>query len=636
MNYLYIRNLPKNGEHENIAHNFYKQYKCSLIPLVIIQIAMNITQTPKFIYSPDDFPPLNSTTSSCYISYFREQFVFFHFNLTRKLNITVYKHLFNHLVQVLSLLKKQIQINTNKLKYIEILNNFYKLILFTRDFSYGKGERTLTYILITAFYEVYPTLAIYALYQIIPTITMTNPPEISLLQGSLTLCGSWKDAILLCDFIRDFSTNGEQHTLIDVCIELIVNQLIKDNHTWKFSEHAMDTQYISNVAKWIPREKKKYSWLFERLVIQWAKQVYPYILNSAITMDSKRKAITKCRSRFRKQISYLNKQLHTPEIKMTQRLWDEIEPVNVNQRTYMKHFDKFTSYHTDFCDKYNANCRFTNKVFFGSLPSYDFLIKHAVRIINNNNNNNYYNDSVIQQRNSLNLIWKQMMNIFKVGAFQFTIPVIDVSESMLQNDTSAFYNAIGIAITVACNSNIESRIIAVAKSSVWIQFHHTDSFMDIMDTFFYSIAPIQGSPLLWSSATDLIIQGIYGSNSTTRFVDNLNILFVSDFSHNDTYNILTEFTPDITDIFIQNGFNLAPYVFYWNIATHHTLDVSSIMSHNKNRAFSGYSIHTLHDMTQIIENQTYDIVSPYDAAALTVDKYRYLPLSTYLYSLCSI
>ena len=240
---------------------------------------MNITQAPGFIYNQDDFPPLIYNTSSYSISYFREQFVFFQFNLTRKLNNAVYKQLFEHLVQVLSLLKKQIQTNTNKLKYIEILDNFYKLILFTRDISCGKGERTLTYILITAFYEVYPTLAIFAIYQIIPTVSMTNNPENSILQGSLTLCGSWKDAILLCDFIREFS--GVLHALIGVCVELIVNQLIKDNNTWKFSEHAMDTQYISNVAKWIPREKKKYNWLFEHIVIRWANQVCPYILNSA-------------------------------------------------------------------------------------------------------------------------------------------------------------------------------------------------------------------------------------------------------------------------------------------------------------------------------------------------------------------
>lgn len=585
---------------------------------------MNTSNITEFILQNDDFPTLNSTTSSHSISYFREQFVFFQFNLTRKSNNDNYKLLFNNLVDVLSLLKKQIQTNTINQQYIEILDNFYKLILFTRDISNGKGERTLSYILITAFYEVYPALAIYALHFMIPTVSINNTANVSFLYGS------WKDTITLCDFIRDFSHKGDQHALIDICIELIVKQLIYDNYTWKFTEHAMDTRYISNVAKWIPRENKKYDWLFERIAIQWAKLVYPYILNSAITEESTRKAITKCKQRFRKQISYLNKQISTPEIKMTQNLWDNIHHYNVNQKTYAKHFDKLTSYHSDFCENYNENIQLSQKLFFGSLPSYDFIIKQALRIIHNNDNNP--SDSIIRQRNSLNLIWKRMMNIFKHGAFQFTIPVIDVSKTIIHNDINAFYNAIGIAITVAMNSNINSRIIAVANSSVWIQINHNDSFMDIIETFFKSIEPIQGSTLLPFSAIDLIITGIKGSKSNTRFIDNLNILFISDFLQKDYYS-MSYF--NITNIFIHNGFNIAPYVFYWNISTDNTTDIYSIMNYNKNRVFSGYSIYTLHDLILIIQNQMYDIITPYDAAVISVDKNRYLPLSTYLYKLCS-
>ena len=257
MKKLYTRKITNRDEHENIAHNHYKQYKCYFTPFIIIQVTMDSIQTPAYIHRPEDFPPFISNSSSYYISYFREQFVFFQFNLTNKLNTDTFVFLFHHFVQVLSLLKKQIQNNPNNIKYIEILDNYYKLILFTRDISYGKGERKLTYLLITAFYEVYPTLAIYALHQIIPTISNSNYPDFSVHQDSRTLCGSWKDAIGLCDFIRNFSKRGDQHALIELCIKLIVKQLIKDNHTWKFTEHAMDTRYISNVAKWIPREKKK-------------------------------------------------------------------------------------------------------------------------------------------------------------------------------------------------------------------------------------------------------------------------------------------------------------------------------------------------------------------------------------------
>ena len=627
MKKIYTRNISNNVEPENITHNHCKQYKCYSTPLFIKQVTMDSIQTPAYIHRSEDFPPFIVSSSSKYIYHFREQFVFFQFNLTKKLNTEDFELLFHRFVQVLSLLKKQIQNNPNNSKYIEILDNYYKLILFTRDISYGKGERKLTYLLITAFYEVYPTLAIYALHQIIPTISHENYQDFYAQPGSLTLCGSWKDTIGLCDFIREFSKQGDQHALIELCIELIVKQVIFDNHTWKFTEHAMDTRYISNVAKWIPREKKKYSWLFEPIAIRWAKQVYPYILNSAKTEQSKGKAITKCKGRFRKQISYLNKQLLTPEIKMTQCLWDEIQPINVNQRTYTKHFDKLTTYHTDFCDKYDANMHVHNKLFFGSLPTYDSLIKHAVRIINNPNQIG----SIERQRTSLNKLWNQMMRHFNHGAFQFTIPVIDVSQTMISNDTNAFYNAVGIALSVASNSFIESRVIAVANSSVWIQFQHTDSFVDMIETFFTSIAPIQGSPLIQNTSIDLIIQGIKGSVSTTRFVEKLNILFVSDFSQNNDSH-LHEFYPNVKDLFIQNGFDVAPYVFYWNIATHHILDVSPIMDYTKNRVFSGSSMHLLHDFIDIIEKQTYDVCSPYDAAVLSVDKHRYLPLSTYLYS----
>ena len=90
------------------------------------------------------------------------------------------------------------------------------------------------------------------------------------------------------------------------------------------------------------------------------------------------------------------------------------------------------------------------------------------------------------------------------------------------------------------------------------------------------------------------------------------------------------------DLFIQNEFDVAPYVFYWNIATHHTISVSSIMDYTKNRVFSGSSIHLLHDFIDIIEKQTHDVISPYEAAVFSVDKHRYLPLSTYLYSWFSI
>ena len=68
---------------------------------------MDSIQTPAYIHRPEDFPPFIVNSSSKYISHFREQFVFFQFNLTKKLNTEDFELLFHRFVQVLSLLKKQ-------------------------------------------------------------------------------------------------------------------------------------------------------------------------------------------------------------------------------------------------------------------------------------------------------------------------------------------------------------------------------------------------------------------------------------------------------------------------------------------------------------------------------------------------
>ena len=53
-----------------------------------------------------DFPVLECTTSSHMASYFREQLIYFQFNLTRKHNSDILETLYAQFVQVLQSLKK--------------------------------------------------------------------------------------------------------------------------------------------------------------------------------------------------------------------------------------------------------------------------------------------------------------------------------------------------------------------------------------------------------------------------------------------------------------------------------------------------------------------------------------------------
>jgi hypothetical protein len=429
--------------------------------------------------------------------------------------------------------------------------------------------------------------------------------------------------ITICDFLREHSNHGDKHPLIDTCIEMAVLQLIKDNKTWKFSIRAINPHYISNVAKWIPREHKKYDWMFDRFATCWAKKVYPHILNSANTPESREKAATKCKQLFRKQISYLNKKLQTPEIRMTQGNWDEIDPLHIPVGTYMKHFDKLNA-GVHRTDVYSDPPCIT-----GSFPTFAFLIKHAVRIladgVRDSAGARAGADSLARARDQLNSQWRRCMNHFQPGAFQFTIPILDVSSAMQQTDPEAFYNAIGLAMTIACKSSLECRIIAIASSPVWIQWERTDTFMDIIENIFGSIMSIRSSHLQYSQSIDLIMQGIRGSHSTPRFIENMNIVVISDFSTN-IHKV------DVSALFTSNLFTAVPTMFFWNISTQGVVEPFVTSAQHPHYFYSGTSIHTLRDMQAVVEAGRIPI---YNAAVAALEKPRYLTASTYLHSLCS-
>lgn len=588
---------------------------------------MNLTMELDLNTNITDFPCLDCATSSHMTSYFREQLIYFQFNLTRKHNYDVLETLYTQLVQVLQSLKKCMHENENKQEYIQILDAFYCLLFYTRDMYEGKGERTLSYLLVMAFYDVYPVLAIYALHEFVRNSHKSLDMEHYESVGSPAI-GSWKDMIAICDFLREYSNNGDKHPLIDTCIEMVVLQLIKDNNTWKFSIRAMNSQYISNVAKWIPREHKKYDWLFDRFVTCWAKKVYPHILNTAITPESREKAATKCKRLFRKQISYLNKQLQTPEIRMTQGNWDTIDPLHIPIGTYMKHFDKLNDGGGG-GGLHNADRYIEQPCITRSFPSFGFLIKHAIRLLADCDGAVTGAGTDVggeaRARDQLNTQWRRCMNRFQPGAFQFAIPILDVSAAMQQTDPEAFYNAIGLAMTIACKSSIESRIIAIASSPVWIQWERADSFMDIIENIFGAIMSIRSSHLQYNQAIDLIMQGIRGSHSTPRFIENMNIVVISDFSTN-IHKV------DVSALFTSSLFASVPTMFFWNISTQGVVEPFITSPQYPHYFYSGTSIHSLRDLQTVIEAGRIPI---YDAAVAALEKPRYSAASAYLHSLCS-
>ena len=139
----------------------------------------------------------------------------------------------------------------------------YKLIFQTRDIKFGKGERHITYMMIHVWYKFYPVLAINALHMIMRS------------DDIWIQYGAWNDFKYFCQYIKDID---DAHPLID-CAIAIVNARLSDPY----------------VAKWIPREHRKFDWLFERLVVHrfggaanWQRRAYRKLIAKPASLNKTR------------------------------------------------------------------------------------------------------------------------------------------------------------------------------------------------------------------------------------------------------------------------------------------------------------------------------------------------------------
>ena len=133
------------------------------------------------------------------------------------------------------------------------LRTLFLMIPYCRDIILGKGERDITYHMIYTWYQVFPVLALKAIYLLFP---MRNgfPP-----------IGSWCDVKYFCLFIEKISPLGLYDPLITVIVSIANRQLYAD---LLYIDGCSIDKSISNVSKWIPRESH-HSELFSIFVRNW-------------------------------------------------------------------------------------------------------------------------------------------------------------------------------------------------------------------------------------------------------------------------------------------------------------------------------------------------------------------------------
>lgn len=498
----------------------------------------------------NEFPALSVNDHH---SLFKERICYFYLNLIRKSSHKNVLELSKQLTEVLCLLKMFIRKSQDE--YLPYLSLFYRMLGQTRDIIYGKGEHEISYMMLLVFYEIYPTLAIYALHRYVQPTNSVDTPY-----------GSWRDIKYLCEYIREHSSKGDNHELIKICLELMNSQLFNDLEAWQFSVHPRSRKHISNVAKWIPRENKQFNWLFERLAINWATHNMAYIFETLTKPNSIIKAVTKAKRIYRKKISFLNKALDTTEIKQCSQKIEEIEPKHVAWHTFMKQHrlvfgldEKYKECSQKIREHMIKNKKNnTHDYYYSNYYPISFFVKRALCLISK------ADEEKKVETNILNKLWSRFSKTLSRTGYDNLLPMLDASFYIQAMDSEEYYNAIGFSILIAERSKFGKRILAVDYQSTWINLDGCKDFVSMIENIHQTMLSRSNTMINFNSAMELFIYSLLQTKSTRRFIENMSIVLFSDFK-----SILS------IDFFKEPFSKLGlpfPNIICWNLAKHELIE----------------------------------------------------------------
>jgi hypothetical protein len=508
----------------------------------------------------EEFPYLNTSDLS---SYFQEQIVHLYLNITRKTNDLVVKELASQFRELLVLLKQELVNHRcngfldSDFKYLPYIDFAYRLVAHTRDIVGGKGEHELFYMMIYELHRLFPSLSVYLLHNYIGVCKVGSS------------LGCWRDMKYLCNYVRNISPKGSDDSIIDICIELMNKQLKKDIESWRFSVNAGSRKHISNVAKWIPREKRRFNWLFEKLALHWCNNYGRWKLDA--DNYNYYSALTKCKRQYRKVIARMNKILDTTEIKQCYQLWDDINVDNVSKYTVMKQSKLFLCYGnkdeiTDVLDFFKDVSKRTcsQKYIERSVPiksSYrnneiiqlpiSYFVKEAMHILRTGNTNIAYHDV-------LNSNWEKFSRTFDSYRFDNTLPMVDVSYKMIENDTEAFYVGVGMSILIAQKSSFGKRILALENKPTWVNLEDSDDFLSIIEKFSEIIRSQNNTCFCFERGIDMIVTALYESDFLCKKMKL--VLFSNGLSGN-----IEKYYDYVENQFTLMNFYI-PKLVFWNLS----------------------------------------------------------------------
>lgn len=470
------------------------------------------------------------------------------------------------------------------MKFERELTNLYKLIGHTRDVVKGKGEYSLAYMQVWTWFKHFPDLAIRAFDTFFYLNDSKEQPY-----------GSWKDVKYFCEYVmkREDNALGKKHPLIRHAVELIAYQILED-------VKAQDKK-ITLAAKWCPREKGRFAWVYREVVKVLLHEYY----DTAKLSDDKQvhiRAHKKACTILRKRLSQLNKKINTTQIKMCAKDWNSINFDTVTSITANKlrkaflNVDKQGNIRSSEEDRINCSRSFreyihrhmTEKgnVKGKRLNTYE-LVKSALDA------NGIYEQCLI------NCQWED--NSKQNQGLKNMVAMADTSDSMSSDNCVPLYNSIGLAIRVAelAQEPFKNRVMTFSATPEWVKFDDNATFVEKVHTMKKAL---WGMNTNFYSALRMILDSAVEMNLQPNDLANMTLVVFSDMQIDQasTENMETMMT-NIEKMYENAGLSTiwkkpfqVPHILFWNLRC--TNGFPTLSTHKNVSMLSGYSASLLNTL----------------------------------------
>jgi len=511
----------------------------------------------------------------------KEQILQFSFQLTRTTNSVELSTLENKLVELLTALKNKLtnSVLVEKEITLSYLNILYKLLGQTRDIIDGKGECTLSYMMLYTWYNFFPELAMFALKCFVNLGANIHP------------YGSWKDLKYFCKYCKE-KGDGTTSQLIQYAIQLINDQIREDYNLYtkskifKTETLSSSLSSLSLVSKWVPREKSSFGWMYEEL----SSNYFSNYLNTAITNEQKRKALLKCKTEYRKILSMLNKYIDTLQIKQCDKRWSNIDFNKVTSVSISKQKKAFLNIKKNGEvrnpeDKDRILCaeHFKNHIQKSieekkevkgmrvSMSQFTLQALHAINPTEISLLNSQWRDNSTQTSNLSNMI-----------------AMVDVSGSM---DGEPMYTAIALGIRIAEKSRLGKRVMTFSNSPKWVNL---DPYPDFVSQVNVIKNADWGGNTNFYAALNMILEAIIQNKMNPQDVEDMVLVILSDMQIDNGDKCDKKTLYDIIGKkYEEAGIRVCgtpykpPHILFWNLRS--TSGFPTLSSQENTSMMSGFS-----------------------------------------------